>query len=238
MMLRLADNETHLWWAFPDRIRDSALLSRQHLTLSPEEQDRHRRFVFENHRHRYLVSHALVRDVLSQYAPVAPCDWIFEANAYGRPEIAAPREWRWLRFNLSHSGERAVVAVARQIDLGVDVESVSTRDGLTDIANRFFSPLEVAQLRSAPDLFFDFWTLKEAYIKARGMGLSIPLDTFSFCLANPSSPQIAFHAGCSDQAGRWQFLLRRSGDHRLAVAAALGPGARLQVTDREIVPLA
>jgi 4'-phosphopantetheinyl transferase len=234
---RPAINEAHLWWAFPNQICDPELLQRQFLALSDSEQERQRRFVFERHRRQYLVSHALIRDVLSRYAPVAPEEWRFQTNAYGRPSIAEPAEWRGLRFNLSHTDGRAVVAVAWEVDVGVDVEATRALDDLSEIADRFFSPMEVAQLRKSPDWFYDFWTLKEAYIKARGLGLAIPLDTFSFILSDAERPAIVFHEGCQDQAERWQFVLQRGEGYRMGLAAAAGADHRIRVIEREVIPL-
>lgn len=232
------EGETHLWWALPDRIHDPELLERQFLTLSTEERERQRRFVSAPHRKQYLVSHALVRHALSRYAPVPPGQWKFELNPYGRPSIREPAEWRGLRFNLSHTEGRAVVAVAWEVDIGVDVQSTAAQGDFSEIAERFFSPAEIAQLKRRPDAFFDFWTLKEAYIKARGMGLSIPLDGFSFVLEATEHPRILFHQGCRDCPGRWRFALRRGDGYRVAVAAAVGETGRLQMIEHEAVPLA
>lgn len=231
-------NEAHLWWAFPDRIRDPEILDRQFAVLSKEERRKLGRFVFERHRLQYLVSHSLVRDVLSRYAPVPPAHWRFDVNQYGRPSIAWPTEWRDLRFNLSHTDGRAVVAVGWAVDIGVDVEATNPKKDLPEVADRFFSPLEVAELKSAPERFFDFWTLKEAYMKARGMGLAIPLDSFSFILTSAESPQIVFHEGCADRPERWQFELAQADDHRRALAVATAGSERLLVREHEIVPMA
>ena len=235
-VIDLPSSEAHLWWAFPDNIQDAAVLARQMAVLSAEERARQSRFYFERGRHEYLVAHALVRDALSRHAPVPPDAWRFETNEYGRPSIATPAEWANLKFNLSHTRGRIVVAVARDLEIGVDVECANRTGDLESIADRFFSPLEVEQLKAAPELFFDFWTLKESYIKARGMGLSIPLDSFSFCLTDPAHPRISFHAGCVDQPERWQFVLWRRGEYRAALAVA-GAG-KLRVIEREIVPMA
>jgi 4'-phosphopantetheinyl transferase len=207
------------------------------MALSDAEQQQQRRFVFERHRQEYLVSHALIRDVLSRYAPVSPRTWRFEVNAYGRPSIAEPAEWKGLRFNLSHTDGRAVVAVSSEIDIGVDVEATGAQSDLIEIADRFFSPVEVAQLRHTPNWFFDFWTLKEAYIKARGLGLAIALDTFSFILSESGRPQILFHEGCLDQPERWQFVLQRGDGYRMALAVATGAEHRLSIVERAVVPL-
>jgi 4'-phosphopantetheinyl transferase len=233
-----ANREVHVWWAFPDQVCRPEILERQLAALSADERRQHSRFVFERHRRQYLVSHALVRDALSRYAPVGPADWSFEANQFGRPSIAQPAEWRGLRFNLSHTEGRSVIAVAWETDIGVDVEATAAARDLSEIADRFFSPIEIAQLKQRPDRFFDFWTLKEAYIKARGMGLAIPLNTFSFLLPECADPQIVLHQGCEDSAERWQFVLQRGSQYRMALAAAFGSGPRFTIVEREMVPFA
>lgn len=238
----LEENETHLWWVYADQVRDPALLRRQFAILSEREQQQQQRFRFEKGRHQYLVSHALVRETLSRYAPVAPAEWSFSTNRYGRPAIAEPAEFTHLRFNLSHADGMAVVALARDRDVGVDVENVTRQGQLLEIADRFFSPAEVRQLHQVDfshrrSMFFEFWTLKEAYIKARGMGLAIPLDSFSFDLSNSANPAISFHDGCEDDPGQWQFVQTRPGpDHRISLAVRLPSDRRLNVVNREIVP--
>lgn len=226
-MIDLGAHEVHLWWTFPDGVRDPEILKRHLAILSADEKERRGRFVFERDRHRFLVSHALVRESLSRYAPVAPAEWRFQVNEYGRPSIDWPESQRWLRFNLSHSEGRAVVAIAREIEIGVDVEATRLQNDLAVIASQFFSPREVARLGDEPNAFFDFWTLKEAYIKARGMGLAIPLDSFSFLLSDPANPRIEFHEGCADQPGRWRFFLRRGDGYRVALAGATSEPLRV-----------
>ena len=135
----------------------------------------------------------------------------------------SPASATGLHFNLSHTRGLIAVGVASGRDLGVDVEFVDR--GLTqDVAGRFFAPAEVRDLRALPDdqqavTFFDYWTLKEAYIKARGMGLALPLDQFAFALDGDRPPTIAFGPAIADDPARWQFFqawpLPR---HRLAVA--------------------
>jgi 4'-phosphopantetheinyl transferase len=235
-LISLTAGEAHLWSAFPDRNHDPAIRARQLAVLSPAERDRMSRFRFESGRDEYLVAHSLVRDVLSRYAPSPPGAWEFQTNQYGCPYIVAPAEHVGLRFNLSHTKGRVIVAVAQRADIGVDVERADRGGDLEAIADRFFSPPEVEQLKCDAKLFFDFWTLKESYIKARGMGLSIPLDSFSFSLSDPARPRITFHASCEDQPERWQFALQREEHYRVALSIACA--TPLRITEREIIPMA
>jgi 4'-phosphopantetheinyl transferase len=241
--LRLAPNEVHLWLAWPDQILSPELLGRYEQLLSPFEADRHRRFVRESDRHLYLVSHALVRSTLARYAEIRPSEWTFDANAYERPEVRAGLCTVPLRFNLSHSRDVAVCAVALERDIGVDVERIDRGGQTVSLADRFFSPAEVTALHQvAPaeqvERFFAYWTLKEAYIKARGMGLSLPLEQFSFDLSDPEEPRISFDPQLADHPAHWCFkTLQPSVHHRLALAVRVQPGQKVALRVRATVPL-
>ncbi|MEC5291419.1 4'-phosphopantetheinyl transferase superfamily protein [Aurantimonas sp. C2-6-R+9] len=192
--------------------------------LDAGERQRFERYRVDGAREEFLVGKALVRATLSRYRPVAPDAWRFTANRHGRPDIAGGDD-DGLTFNLSHTRGLAALAVARHCDLGVDVETVGRDSAVRDLAGRYFSPAEATYVRAAdgPDLrerFFAFWTLKEAYIKARGMGLALPLDGFSFDLEG-ETPTIGFAPSCPDDPARWTFLRRRvSAEHRLALAVS------------------
>ena len=209
--------------------------------LSPDEHERMARFVFERDRVRFLLTRALVRTTLSRYAPVAPADWHFIANAHGRPEILdRPSGVPDLRFNLSHTDGLIACAVTIGRDVGVDVEHVGRR--LTqDVAARFFAPAEVAHLQSLPDdeqqrVFFDYWTMKEAYIKARGFGLALPLGDFAFRFLPDGPPSIAFEPGMKDDPATWQFIQDwPTPAHRLGLAIRR-TGDDLPVRMRHVVP--
>lgn len=236
------ENEAHLWIARPGDIRDPELLLGYDALLTADERQKVLRYRFEKDRHSSLVTRALVRTVLSRYADVPPGDWRFVANQYGRPEISEPHGERSLRFNLSHTAGLVVCLVSRGRDVGVDVED-RTRDGnLLDVADRFFSPFEVRALRALPpeeqmDRFFLYWTLKESYIKARGMGLAISLSAFSFDVDSPESGiRILFEPGLVDDPGRWQFSAMSYG-RRHAIAAGVESTREVKLVLREIVPL-
>lgn len=201
------------------------------------------RLVFERDRRRFLLTRALVRTMLSRYAGVAPAEWAFIANVHGRPEILdRPGSVPDLRFNLSHTEGLIACAVTIGREVGVDVEHIQRR--LTrDVAGRFFAPSEVNTLKALPDdeqarAFFDYWTLKEAYIKARGFGLALPLADFAFTLAPPAPPQIAFEPALEDDSATWQFAQDwPTPVHRLAVAVRR-EGHDLPVRIRKVVPQA
>jgi 4'-phosphopantetheinyl transferase len=233
-------NSIDLWLSYYDTAVDEAAYL---ALLSAEEKAQQLRFRFADDRKRYLVTRALVRTVLSRYLPLSADAWQFANNRFGRPEIAnrvagADR----LTFNLSHTRGVIALAIAWHSAVGVDVENVPERN-MTDIADRFFAAEEVAALRSLPEhqqqqRFFEFWTLKEAYIKARGMGLAIPLDKFHFRFADRRSLALVVHPELADDASRWQFWqLQLSPQQLLALCAERRmPSPRLTV--RKITPLA
>ena len=197
--------------------------------LAGDEKQRADRHYFERHRQRSCTSRGLLRHILSRYCPaVAPQDWKLQVNRYGRPQIESPATGTPLSFNVSHSGDHLVVAVACIPELGVDVEQVAPRRHLMRIARRHFSGPEYQALLALPaqaqlSRFFDLWTLKEAYIKARGMGLALPLDSFSFGFPDGREISVEFDAELGDAADSWAFRLYDMPEARLALA--LKPGA-------------
>lgn len=153
--------------------------------LSADEKDRAARFVFRKDRERFIVARGLLRRVLADYVGAQPGDLRLSYGAYGKPGLEAG--WGGeLQFNVAHSDRLALFAVTRGRQVGVDLELVRAEVAHEGIAERFFSPGEVAVLEGLPrelrrQMFFRLWARKEAYIKARGEGLSIPLDRF--CVA-------------------------------------------------------
>lgn len=215
-----------VWLTDPDRVTADAALDLL-AVLDPEERARNARFRVEPARRQHLVAHALLRRTLTRYTGIDPAEWRFGANSYGRPHIEGPALEAPLHFNLSHTDGLVALAVAASPDVGVDVERESRQTDIDRLAPAVFSKTEREAFGRCPGqdrraLFFTFWTLKEAYIKARGMGLSLPLDGFSFDLGGPE-PRIAFHADCPDDPGRWRFWSDRvTPDHRLGLAAPSG----------------
>jgi 4'-phosphopantetheinyl transferase len=238
--LPLAAAEVHVWTAVPDQVSDPAARARCEAVLSPGERDRMQRFHFERDRHIYLVAHALVRTALSRYATCAPAAWTFTVNQYGRPDIAPGICELPLRFNLSHTRGLVAVAIALERDLGVDVEHMYPRSFDLGVGEHFFAPAEVAALTALPaeaqrDRFFAYWTLKEAYIKARGMGLALPLDQFAFDLDRWDEIVLTVDPRLEDDGRAWWFHQRHVGpEHRLAVALRRAPGEPIAL---QVAPL-
>jgi 4'-phosphopantetheinyl transferase len=142
---------------------------------------------------------------------IDPRELTFSTNAYGRPEIANGKTSdAGLSFNMSHTHSLIVLGVTKGRALGVDVENFRAREVSMDIADRYFAPTEVTALSAVPPhqqqyRFFEYWTFKESYIKARGMGLSLPLDKFSFHYPHDGTVEIAIDPELADDAARWQF---------------------------------
>ncbi len=211
----------HLWLADCAASRDPALLARYHDLLSEGEYQRQQRYRFERDRHRDLIARALVRTCLSQYANVDPECWRFERGEHGKPQVAEPSID--LNFNLSHSHNWVACAIARK-PVGVDIEYCGRPNDVLAIAERYFSATESRALFALPEhaqreRFFDYWTLKEAYMKARGEGISLGLGNFSFDLSTGETIAVGFHDSLGDDPAAWQFrLLRPEPEYRLALA--------------------
>lgn len=149
--------------------------------VAEEERKRAFRFFFEEDRFRYLASHFVLRNVLALYLDIPPGRIRFSMGRKGKPEVAFGSGERSLRFNLSRSHDLALIAVARNMEVGVDVERIHPDPGLLTLAERRFTRREVGILRSLPgdlrlEAFFQFWVRKEAVLKAMGEGLSVPLE--------------------------------------------------------------
>lgn len=239
----LPPGEAHLHYIATDEVTSPELMAAYLRLLAPDERARRDRYRFDRNKREYLLTRALVRTVLSRYADVSPAAWEFRANEYGRPEIAAP-EHAWIRFNLSNTEGLVAILVARDVEVGVDVEDVNRHGETVAIADRFFSPIEVAALRAQPEArqtarFFDYWTLKEAYIKARGMGLAIPLDQFSFLIDEGAPIRIAFDPRLADDPATWQFdQFALTNKHQTSAAVRRGAGAPdVRFVVRKTIPL-
>jgi 4'-phosphopantetheinyl transferase len=227
--MELPDNEIHLYFSYPDQISDSGLLEQYESLLTDDERVQMSRLYFARHRHQFLVTRALARTSLSAYFQVEPADWRFGKNAYGKPETRFPEEAGPVRFNISHCEGLIMCGITRHHDIGVDVEDAkrSTQASFESLSS-YFSATEMADMADLPldqqkQRFFDYWTLKESYIKARGMGLSIPLDKFSFRFEADRLNAFETHPDLNDEAADWQFW-RISQADRFRVAVAVNSG--------------
>jgi 4'-phosphopantetheinyl transferase len=232
-----------LWCYFYEGIDDPELLASHDALMTPAERARHGRFVFEKDRRLFLATRALARTALAAYAPVRPDAWRFAEGEHGKPFITSPSVAPPIHFNLSNTPGLVVCAVSvAHEELGVDAEFLERRTETVSIAGSFFSDYEVRALRALPAAdqqrrFFSYWTLKESYIKARGFGLALPLDQFSFHLDEGAEIGITFDPRLSDEPSRWRFaLVEMSPVHLLALGVNTA-GAPLSPRMISVVPL-
>ncbi len=201
--------------------------------LDDSEQARAERFHFERDRQAYIAAHALTRVVLSQVAARPPQTWRFVAGAHGKPTLDGGA----LRFNLSHTRALVAVAVATGGEIGLDVERLDPQRLEPELTERIFAPAERAHLRSLSgaaqtEAAYAFWTLKEAYIKAIGLGLACPLDAFHFGL-DPLG--IRFSPRLADDPAQWLFRRWRPlPDHLMAIAVKHPAPDRVRVDARAL----
>jgi 4'-phosphopantetheinyl transferase len=201
--------------------------------LDSAERAQAQRFRFDRDRRRYIVRHGWLRELLSRRLDTAPSEIRFSRNSFGKPALPG----RNLRFNLSHSAGKALCVIARGLELGCDLELRNPSLASNAIVERYFSPLERSHLSSLPidrwvEGFFNCWTCKEAYIKARGLGLSCPLDTFEVLLTpkEPArlmrgcegwsvqsfEPAPGFTAAVVVEGSNWALTRRHRGRHNIS----------------------
>ena len=186
----LTGDAIHIWRA--SLAMDSATLRRLESTLADQERARAERFRFERDRNRFIAARGFLRDLLGRYLECVPQTIEFVYGPRGKPAISGSESGHPLSFNLSHSHELAVIGINREREIGIDVELIRPEFTGEEIAKRYFSAKEVDELGRLPaelrtEGFFLCWTRKEAYIKAKGDGLHISLDSFDVSLS-PGGP--------------------------------------------------
>ncbi len=205
---QLEEGEVHVWRAF--EVDAARLLSQLGPTLSQDERARAGRLQVARERDRFVVARGVLRDILGRYLRVSPADIRFEYSEAGKPELASLGNVERIRFNVTHSGELALYGIARERQIGVDIERVRPFRKLERIAERFFAASEWSALRLLPaDLrdegFFNCWTRKEAFLKATGVGVAYPLSSFAVTL-RPGEPARFLELG-PDVVGRTHWSL-------------------------------
>jgi 4'-phosphopantetheinyl transferase len=205
-----------------------AVRNRLASVLSTAEQERAARFAFVRDRNRYTVARAIIRQLLGGYLGEPPENVVLVTLPDGKPSLAATARIPGLRFNLSHSHEFALCAFCLGHELGIDIEKIKPRVAFEGIESRYFSPKERAELETLPqDLrpegFFLCWTRKEAYVKARGEGLKVPLESFSVSLT-PGKPVVLQ----SSDEERWSLYSIHPTAGFVGALAVEGRGHRLQ----------
>lgn len=178
--------------------------------LSSEERERVSRFHGAADRNRFRVTHTAMRMILAQYLNVGPQELSFSSDIGVKPELASQFKDTGIQFNLSHSSELALLAVARGAKVGIDVERINPQFPIDEISERFFSAAEISTLNALPaeekvEAFFSCWTRKEAYIKAIGKGLSVPLDSFEVAFGSARSAALVAIRNNPAELSRWSM---------------------------------
>jgi 4'-phosphopantetheinyl transferase len=231
--LTLAGNDVHVWRVDLSCPWESLLGLRR--TLSADELARAKRFRFARDRQRFIVARGALRDILSRYLHATP-EWLsFDTSLNGKPLLSGQGDEAaaGLDFNVSHSGDLALVAVARGRHVGVDIERITRDVDRELISGHSFSAEEHAQLQALPEHlralgFFHCWTRKEAYVKARGEGLSLRLDWVQVSLV-PGEPARLLRDGHDPEApSRWTLIELHPGLDYVGALAVEGSGAQLR----------
>lgn len=226
----VTDATVDLWFVEPAEVHRSSLLERCEALLTTEERARRDAFVFERHRHEYLVTRALARAALASYLGTAPASLAFVRNDHGRPELS-PRS---LFFNLSNTPTLVVCIVSRDREVGVDIEPIDRGERILGLASTVFTERErgsLARLSSAERerRAVELWTAKESYIKARGMGMSLPVDKIEVGF-EADGISISLHPPLCDPR-RWSLETRELERHVLATCVDGGGAIRVRRAD-------
>jgi 4'-phosphopantetheinyl transferase len=223
----LPEDEVHVWRVSLEQ--GAARAAELSCLLSAEERARAGRYRRREHQDRFTASRALLRLLLGRYLAAPPGALSFDCGRRGKPCLAGAHRGSGLRFNLSHSHQLALYAVASGREVGIDVEHRRPQVDIDQIARRFFARPEVEALQSlGPDQrvtgFYNCWTRKEAYLKALGEGIAVPLDRFAVSLL-PGEPAVLLEAAA---AARWQLRAIDPGPEYAAAVCVEGTGAELR----------
>ena len=230
--------EVAVWWLATDAVSPTDL-RRWRDMLDPDERARAARFHFELDRREFIAAHVLLRALLSSRADAPARAWRFLTDEYGKPRIDPSLGRPDLSFSLSHTRGLVAVAAASHGAIGVDVERIDAGKADDGVAEAYFAPSEAELLRRTPvadraQCFFRLWTLKEAYVKAMSVGLSMRLDSFAFSL---DPIRIRFPKGSSVEARDWRFAtLPTTGEHVLSLAMRHPAGEAARLAPRALAP--
>jgi 4'-phosphopantetheinyl transferase len=206
---RIDSNAVHVWRAYFQPTLVS--INKFEGSLSKEEIERAQRFIRQSDRERYIFAHGLLRSILAAYVGCAPNQLVFDAKPYHKPFLVSPGGSKDIEFNLSHSEDMTLIAVARGTAVGIDVEYMRRIPDAHEIVNRVFSVDERDFLNSLPPAefnrgFFACWTSKEAFLKGLGKGLSYPLDKFSVIFSNIESDGVIYVHDDRIKAKGWNII--------------------------------
>ncbi|MBI3153479.1 MAG: 4'-phosphopantetheinyl transferase superfamily protein [Chloroflexi bacterium] len=201
----LTGSDLHVWCAAlsgsPQKLTHYSSL------LSPDETARANRFYFERDRHRYIFGRGILRILLSSYLGKEASRITFLYGQHGKPAIEAP-----LHFNLAHSNDWAVFVFVRDSEIGIDIEHIRPLQDADDFARQFFTTNESAWINSLPhdqkwNGFYKLWTCKEAYLKANGSGLTVPLNQAEISFSKNDTAKLTSIGGDVKEASKWRLEL-------------------------------
>lgn len=232
--LDLASGEVHVWRCSLHQSEERRRLLLQ--ALCAEEKQRAERFYFEHHRRQWTTARGFLRAVLARYLDLAPADIRFSYQELGKPALADDLNALSLHFNLSHSADGAVLAITRDLPLGVDLEQVRPMENMLDLARRYFAPREAEELAGVAEhekarAFFNCWTRKEAILKACGKGLAWPLDRFVVSFRPEEPARVLEVTAQPGEAERWSLHALAPWPDYVGCVALQGPPQPLTCWD-------
>jgi 4'-phosphopantetheinyl transferase len=228
----------HIWFCNPLQIHDREKLAAYLSVLSEQEFDRYHRFYFDKDKHSYLVSHALLRYALSKYVDIDASQWQFSSNAHGKPELLSQPLKQAINFNLTHTDGLCACIITLDKSCGIDAENISRKNRFEAVAKRMFAEEEqqCLKMNNIEQQFYYYWTLREAYVKARGTGLAGSSKAFYFDTDMKRMTASIHHRNVQQPDDKnWYFrMYEPTQEHVLSVAIASHQAVRLQIS--ELVP--
>jgi 4'-phosphopantetheinyl transferase len=221
--------DVHIWLA--DLNPSAEFVQQLGTILSDDEHQRARRFHFERDRRRFVAGRGTLRLILAQYLKCPPQDIQFFYEAAGKPYLCCSDGEPKVQFNVSHSQDTALIGICLEHRIGVDIEFKNPDRATLEVARLFFAPEEIAALADLPaqaqcDAFFAIWAMKEAYIKGRGEGVSLGLDTFAVTVDRDGLPSLLRSSHGEDERKRWRFWTIDAGRAFAAALVVEGAGER------------
>ena len=221
---KLLATQAHIWFCHPSEFDNSYELDLAKNWLSKEELKKYQKIFYKEDRIQYLVSHVMLRRVLSEYIDLHPKLWQYDSNSYGKPFISYKHKIINLQFNLSHTRRLIALIITQKENCGIDIELIRPLNDYFNIARLVFSQNERITMSKInnndvlKNYFFSLWTLKEAYIKARGIGLSLDLKKISFSFGKNKSINLFIESELHDHSDSWQIdLFPVNPDHMCGV---------------------
>lgn len=209
--LESLETEVHVWHCSPDDVQDDEKIEACRSVLSAEELEKYHRFKFDKDRHSYLVTHALLRSALSTYVDIEASQWQFSVGEQGKPKLVLQADVPAFAFNITHTEGLSACAISMHRSVGIDAEYIKRQNNVEAVARRMFAEQELLYLESnknRPQFFYYLWTLREAYVKALGAGLSGSAKQFYFDISSDAESAVANvckNNGTQDIIDDWQF---------------------------------